>query len=61
MKELLIRFWDATTKDAFVVFWTAMIFSSIAWYAYLLFHVGYKGGCDIVRMARALSERADRE
>jgi hypothetical protein len=48
-------------KDLFVWFWTAMIFSSIAWYAYLLFHVGYQGGRDILRMARALSERADRE
>jgi hypothetical protein len=34
-----------------------MTFTSIAWYAYLLFHVGWHGGRDIVRMARSLAER----
>jgi hypothetical protein len=34
-----------------------MIFLSIAWYAALLFLVGIKGGCEIIRMARALSDR----
>jgi len=43
----------------FIWFWTAMIFSSIAWYAYLLFHVGYRGGIDILRMARALKQDRD--
>ena len=41
----------------FIKFWTVMVFASIAWYAYLLFHVGIKGGWDIVRMIRALSAR----
>ncbi|MCC7086181.1 MAG: hypothetical protein IT427_14355 [Pirellulales bacterium] len=31
-------------------FWTALIFGSIAWYAFLLIFVGIKGGADIVRM-----------
>ena len=38
-----------------IAFWTILVFASIAWYAYLLFHVGIKGGWDIVRMIRALS------
>ena len=41
----------------FIAFWTLMVFASIAWYGYLLFHVGIKGGRDIVRMIRALSGR----
>ena len=44
-------------NNLYVWFWTAMIFASIAWYAYLLFHVGIKGGWDILRMIRALSGR----
>ncbi len=39
----------------FIGFWTAMVFASIAWYSVLLFTVGWKGGCDIIRMARALA------
>jgi len=42
----------------FIAFWTVMVFGSIAWYGYLLFHVGIKGGWDIVRMIRALSGQA---
>ncbi len=41
----------------FMWFWSAMIFSSIAWYALLLFIVGYKGGREIIRMARELAKR----
>ncbi len=43
-------------QDPFRWFWTAMIWGSIAWYSYLLFHVGWRGGRDIVRMARSLSQ-----
>ncbi len=43
----------------FIGFWTAMVFGSVAWYSYLLFHVGIKGGRDIVRMIRVLSARSD--
>jgi len=42
--------------DPFKLFWTAMIWGSIAWYSYLLFHVGWRGGRDIIRMARNLSQ-----
>jgi len=41
----------------FVWFWTAMIWASIAWYGYLLFHVGYRGGRDIIALARSLSQQ----
>jgi hypothetical protein len=46
--------------EAFKWFWTAMVFASVAWYAYLLFHVGIRGGWDIFRMTRALSRPADK-
>jgi len=46
--------------DPFKLFWTAMLWGSVAWYSYLLFHVGWRGGRDIIRMARSLS-RNDRE
>ena len=46
-------------KDLFLWFWTAMIFLSIAWYAILIFYVGIKGGYEILRMTRALSDRSE--
>jgi len=42
-------------------FWAAMIFGSIAWYFFLLFYVGAKGGREIVRMAKDLRERPEKE
>ncbi len=44
-------------SELFYWFWTAMIFSSVAWYFLLLFYVGAKGGREIVRMARALAAK----
>jgi len=41
------------------VFWAVMIFASIAWYFFLLFYVGFKGGWEILRMGRRLDENAD--
>ncbi len=41
----------------FIVFWSVMIFASIAWYGSLIFYVGYKGGREIIQMARALAGR----
>jgi len=47
--------------DPYGIFWSAMIFGSIAWYAYLLFHVGWRGGKDIIYMARTLAARQDED
>ncbi len=46
--------------DLFVVFWTMMIFISIAWYGFLLFYVGFKGGKEIRALTRTLEQRDDR-
>ena len=45
--------------DLFVVFWTVMIFTSIAWYGFLLFYVGIKGGREIIVLTKTLDQRAD--
>jgi hypothetical protein len=41
----------------FVIFWTVMIFASIAWYGFLVFYVGYKGGREIRTMTRTFDQR----
>ena len=43
--------------DLFVVFWTVMIFLSIAWYGFLLFYVGFKGGKEIRTLTNTLGQR----
>ena len=45
----------------FVAFWTVMIFASIAWYGFLIFYVGYKGGREIREMTRAFGRRDKEE
>jgi hypothetical protein len=45
----------------FVVFWTTMIFASIAWYGFLVFYVGFKGGREIKAMTKAFERRDEDE
>jgi hypothetical protein len=45
----------------FVVFWSVMIFASIAWYGFLVFYVGYKGGREIKAMTKRLDKRGEDE
>ena len=44
-------------NTVFIVFWSVMIFASIAWYGFLLFYVGIKGGREIKAMTRAFDQR----
>ncbi len=44
----------------FAYFWALMVFASILWYSFLLFWLGIKGGYEIVRMTRVLSQRPHR-
>jgi len=39
----------------FLIFWTLMIFASIAWYGFLIFYIGFKGGREIKAMTKTLS------
>lgn len=48
-----------TTDTVFKWFWTTIVFASIAWYTVLLFWLGIKGGYEIVRMIRVLSQQRD--
>jgi hypothetical protein len=45
--------------DLFIVFWTVMIFGSIAWYGFLIFYIGVRGGREIFALTRTLDERAE--
>jgi len=45
----------------FIVFWTAITFASIAWYAFLLFYVGVKAGRELKAMTKILEERNSAE
>ncbi|MBI3852767.1 MAG: hypothetical protein HY298_21135 [Verrucomicrobia bacterium] len=40
-----------------IVFWTLIVFASIAWYAFLLFYVGAKAGREIKAMTKTLEDR----
>jgi hypothetical protein len=46
-------------STVFIVFWSVMIFTSIAWYGFLIFYVGWKGGREIRAMTRAFDRRDD--
>lgn len=47
--------------DLFLLFWTVMIFTSIAWYGFLLFYVGAKGGREIKELTRTLQRGTETE
>jgi hypothetical protein len=44
-------------KSWLLLFWTLLIFGSIAWYGFLLFYVGAKGGREILHLTRQLGRR----
>ena len=48
-------------STVFLVFWSVMIFASIAWYGFLIFYVGFKGGREIKAMTRAFEQRDEEE
>lgn len=44
-------------SEIFVWFWSAMIFASIAWYGFLLFYIGFKGGREIRALTKLFGKR----
>jgi len=40
-----------------IIFWSALIFASIAWYGFLVFYVGAKAGREIREMTKTLGKR----
>jgi hypothetical protein len=43
--------------NLFVIFWMVMVFTSIAWYGFLLFYIGTRGGKELSEMTRTLGKR----
>ncbi len=43
--------------NAFVIFWSVLIFASIAWYGFLVFYVGIKAGREIREMTKTLAKK----
>ena len=43
--------------DLFMIFWMLMVFTSIAWYGFLLFYIGARGGKELREMTRFLGKR----
>ena len=41
----------------FILVWSALIFGSIAWYAFLVFYVGIKAGREVKELTETLSRR----
>lgn len=43
--------------NLFMVFWIAMVFTSIVWYGFLLFYIGAKGWKELREMTKFLGAR----
>jgi|GEM_PF-675805 hypothetical protein len=42
-------------KDPLVIFWTVLLFGSIAWYGFLVFYIGIKAGGEIRTLIKDLT------
>ena len=42
-------------KDPFTIFWAVLLFSSIAWYGFLVFYIGLKAGREIRTLIKDLT------
>ena len=40
-----------------IYFWAALIFASIFWYGFLVFHIGIKAGREIRELVQTLSRK----
>jgi len=41
-------------KDPFILFWSVLLFGSIAWYGFLVFYIGIKAGGEIKTLIKDL-------
>jgi hypothetical protein len=44
-------------NSPFVIFWTVLIFASIAWYGFLVFYIGAKAGREIKELTKTLEKK----
>jgi hypothetical protein len=42
-------------KDPYVLFWAILLFTSIAWYGFLVFYIGIKAGAEIKTLIKDLT------
>ena len=42
-------------KDPYVIFWTVLLFTSIAWYGFLVFFIGIRAGKEMKTLIKDLS------
>ncbi len=42
-------------KDPYVICWAVLLFSSIAWYGFLVFYIGIKAGGEIRTLIKDLT------
>lgn len=43
--------------NLFVAVWMILLVASIAWYGFLVFYIGFKGGKEILEMMRSFDAR----
>ncbi len=43
-------------KDPYIIFWAILLFSSIAWYGFLVFYIGLKAGREILTLISDLRQ-----
>ncbi len=48
-------------SDPMVLFWTLMIFASLAWYGFLVFYIGAKGGRELWELTKKFKERDENQ
>ena len=41
-------------KDPYVIVWALLLFTSIAWYGFLVFYIGYKAGRELLQLIKDL-------
>ena len=44
-------------NEFLVIFWSLMIFASIAWYGFLVFYIGAKGGRELWILTKTFRNR----
>jgi hypothetical protein len=41
-------------KDPYVIVWTLLLYTSIAWYGFLVFYIGLKAGRELLQLIKDL-------
>ncbi len=44
-------------RDPYIIGWSILLFTSIAWYAFLVFYIGIKAGKELLTLIKHLAAR----